>query len=321
MTYEWLGFPPPVMGWRYKLETMQTLHDEGRIWYPKLKNGALDYTKRPQLKRYLEANSGKVMGDVWSDIAPINSQGKERLGYPTQKPLALLERIILASSNEGDVVFDPFAGCGTSIYAAHSARRRWIGCDIAILSVAMVRDVLAKRYGMIDGLHYRVSGIPVSEAGARQLFSEDPHQFQHWAVEAVGGFCSMKKSNDRGVDGRLWFETKEGLRSMALEVKGGKLKPEHTRALLGVLARDPDAMLAGLICLETPTPGMLRDVADAGMVTYQGRNYPKLQIRTVAQLLDGRNFETPTVIQTMERERQTILPLQGRHTAQPSLGL
>jgi DNA modification methylase len=319
MTYAWNGFPPPTMGWRYKTETMKKLHDEGRIHYPKNKAGNLDYTKRPQLKRYLAEITGQVMGDVWSDIAPINSQGKERLGYPTQKPLSLLERIIKTSSNEGDIVFDPFAGCGTAIYAAHLANRRWIGCDIAILSVAMVRDVLAKRHGLIDSLHYRISGVPVSEDGARQLFADDPHQFQHWAVESVGGFCSMKRSNNRGVDGRLWFDTKEGLRSMVLEVKGGKLKPEFTRALTGVLARDKDAMLAGLICLELPTPGMLRDAADAGMIEYQGRHYPRLQLRTVAQLLDGRGFETPTVIRTMDRERQTVLPLPGSRGRQQTL--
>lgn len=120
------------------------------------------------------------------------------------------------SSNEGDVVFDPFAGCGTAIYAAHLNKRKWIDCDIAILSVRLVRDVLAKRYGLQEGRDYEVSGVPVSLEGAKDLFDRDPRQFQHWVIELSGGFCNKAHSGDRGIDGRIYFETaKGGLRSMA----------------------------------------------------------------------------------------------------------
>lgn len=307
MMYEWRGFPYPVAGWRYSRDTMQRLHDEGRVWYPRRADGADDTTKRPQLKRYLEEMKGGVMGNVWTDILPINSRALDRLGYPTQKPKPLLARIIEASSNPGDVVFDPFCGCGTAIYAAHEAGRRWIGCDIAILSVRIVRDVLAARYALHEGLDYEVSGVPLTVEGADMLFSEDPRQFQHWVVELAGGFSSKAWSNDRGIDGRIYFETSAGLRSMVLSVKGGKLKPDFTREVMGVVSREANVDIGGLICRLPPTRGMLQDAATAGSVAIGGKHYPRLQIRTVADLLAGRGFDTPSHVRTLQWERQPSL--------------
>ena len=143
MTYEWRGHPPPVKGWRYSLETMAKLHDEGRIWYP-------DKPKqRPQLKRYLNEMPGNLVDDVWTDIPPINSQAKERIGYPTQKPLALLERIIKASSNEGDIVLDPFCGCATACVAADRLGRKWVGVDISPKAVELVNMRLQQAMGSL----------------------------------------------------------------------------------------------------------------------------------------------------------------------------
>ena len=309
MMYEWRGFPFPEKGWRYSKETMARLDGEGRIWYPRHGDGSLDTSKRPQLKRYLTEMQGGVMGNVWTDIAPVNSQADERLGYPTQKPIALLRRIIEASSNEGDVVFDPFAGCGSAIYAALLSKRKWIGCDIAILSVRIVRDVLLKRYGMREGIDYEVAGVPVSIDGARDLFERDPRQFQHWVVEMAGGFNSTSHSGDKGVDGRIYFETSEGLRNMVISVKGGHLTPAYVRELRGVLERDGDSILGGFICLEEPTKGMVQEAARAGMYTYRGKAYPRLQIRTAEELLDGRTFETPSRVETLGWEKQQTLPL------------
>ena len=152
---------------------------------------------------------------------PVQAQAKERLGYPTQKPIALLQRIIAASTNEGDVVFDPFCGCGTAVYAAHLLNRKWIGCDIAILSIRLVRDVLLKRYGLEEDKGYTMAGIPRSVEAAKELFTHDPRQFQHWAVELAQGFASAKFSGDKGIDGRIHFETNEGLKNMVISVKGG----------------------------------------------------------------------------------------------------
>ena len=143
LTYEWRGHQPPVKGWRYSQETMSKLHDEGRIWYP-------DKPKqRPQLKRYLNEMPGKLADNVWTDIPPINSQAKERIGYPTQKPLALLERIIKASSNEGDIVLDPFCGCATACVAADKLGRKWVGIDISPKAVELVNMRLQQAMGSL----------------------------------------------------------------------------------------------------------------------------------------------------------------------------
>jgi DNA modification methylase len=303
LTYEWLGFPPPPNGWRYSRETMQKLHDEGRIWYPATRD------KRPRLKRYLNESAGRIVDNIWLDIYPINSQATERLGYPTQKPRALLERIIQASSNPGDLVLDPFAGCGTAIYAAHLLGRQWIGCDIAILSVQLVRDVLLKRYGLAEGEHYLISGVPLSVEGAQDLFERDARQFQHWAVELAGGFSSARYSGDLGIDGRIYYQTDDGLKSMVLSVKGGKVSPAFMRELHGVLERESDSTMGGLICLQPPTKGMLAEAASAGIYHYLGADYHRLQIRTIEELLDGRAFDTPSKVQTLNWVKQLPLPL------------
>lgn len=251
------------------------------------------------------------MGVDWWILPPINQASKERLGYPTQKPLPLLERIITASSNEGDVVFDPFCGCGTSIYAAHLLGRKWIGCDIAILSVRLIRDVLLKRYGLKEGIDYEVSGVPLSIEGAEDLFDRDPRQFQHWAVELAGGFASTKTTGDKGIDGRIHFEAEEGkLKNMILSVKGGKLTPEFMRDLRGTVDREEsDTKMGGLICLQQPTKGMKEEAASASVYNYLGKDYDKLQIRTIQDLLDGKGFDTPSKVPTLGWKNQIIMPI------------
>jgi len=310
LMYEWQGFPHPLRGWRYSKETMQKLHDDNRIGYPKKKDGTLDTSRRPQLKRFLSEMKGNVLGTVWTDINPINSQAKERLGYPTQKPVPLLKRIIEASSNEGDIVFDPFCGCGTTIYAAQETKRHWMGCDIAILSVRIVRDILLTRYGLKEGEHYQVSGVPLSVDGARDLFERDPRQFQHWSVELAGGFVNNRQSGDLGVDGRIYYETAKGLRNMVISVKGGHVAPAYIRELRGTLEREGgDTQLAGFICLTEPTKGMRQEVAAAGQFEYRGVYYDRLQIRSIADLLAGKAFDTPSRVQALNWQKQIPLPL------------
>jgi DNA modification methylase len=265
--------------------------------------------KVPQYKRYLEVSEGNPVQDIIWDIRPIGSQAEERLGYPTQKPIALLKRLIEVSSNEGDILFDPFCGCGTAVYAAHLLNRKWIGCDIAILSVRLVRDVLLKRYGLKEDEHYTISGVPLSLEGAQDLFDRDPHQFQHWAVELAGGFSSTKHTGDEGIDGRIHFETKDGLKNMVISVKGGKLTPAFMRDLRGTMEREADTEMGGFICLEQPTKGMDKEVAKAGMYNYLGKDYPKLQIRTVQELLDGKGFDTPSKVQILGWQKQYAMPI------------
>jgi site-specific DNA-methyltransferase (adenine-specific) len=309
MMYEWMGFSYPAKGWRYQRSTMQKLHDEARIYYPRNQDGSLDTSKRLALKRYLNEQEGSIITNVWTDINPLHSTNTETLGYPTQKPIALLERIIQVSSNPGDVVFDPFCGCGSAIYAAHQLGRKWMGCDIAILSVQIVRDVLEKRYGLIEDEHYEISGIPLSIEGAADLFKRDTRQFQHWSVEIAGGFSSTKHSGDQGIDGRIHFQTEDGLKNMVLSVKGGHITPAYVRELRGVLERERDSEMAGFICLQEPTKGMRDEAAAAGLYTYLGTDYHRLQIRTIQDLLDGRGFDTPSKVQTLNWVKQIPLPL------------
>lgn len=297
LTYEFLGV---TRVWRWTRERMEAAYQAGIVIQNK--PGSV-----PRLKRYLDEQEGNPIDDVWTDIRPLQAHAVERLGYPTQKPIALLERIIQSSSNPGDVVFDPFAGCGTAVYAAHTLERRWIGCDVAILSVQLMRDALKKRYGLREGQHYEMSGIPGSVEGAQELFSRDPRQFQHWSVELSGGFASTKHSGDLGIDGRIYFDTNDGLKNMVLSVKGGKLNPSFVRELRGVLERDSDSKIGGFICLQKPTRGMLDEAAAAGMYEYLGTQYERLQIRTIDDLLAGRGFDTPSKVQRMDWVRQMHL--------------
>ncbi|MCO5129790.1 MAG: restriction endonuclease [Xanthobacteraceae bacterium] len=254
----------------------------------------------PEFKLYLE--KGQPIQDIITDIPPINSQAKERLGYPTQKPVALLERIIKASTNEGDRVLDPFCGCATTIEAAHELKREWIGIDIAIHAIKRVAKVrLEDRLGLREGVDFVVKGIPGSLEGAKDLWQSDKHQFQKWAIEQVDGFVTTKKTDDGGIDGRIYFSLpgQSELESMVIEVKGGKnVSKEVVRSLRGVLDRD-QAKMAGLIIMEDmgsrKTKNFLSEFADLGMLDVNGVKYPRMQLLTVSDILAGQRFLTPTV--------------------------
>jgi hypothetical protein len=240
---------------------------------------------------------GVPLQHIWTDIPPVNPQASERLGYPTQKPIALLKRIILCSSNKGDVVFDPFCGCGTTIYAAHETERKWIGCDIAILSIKLIREVLSERYRLVEGTNFEVDGIPVSVEQAEELFKRDPFQFQHWVVERVGGFPMQKKVADRGIDGRMYFEADKELSEMVMSVKGGKVRPTDVRDLRGVLEREQGAELAGFLSIQVPSKAMRAEAASAGQYKYNGIKYDRIQFLTVREILEEkRGFHTPTKV-------------------------
>lgn len=284
-------------------ERLDELDKQGLIYWPK--KGSI-----PQFRRYLDTDRGVAAQDVIYDIDPISPHAKERLGYPTQKPIALLDRIIQASSNPGDVVFDPFCGCGTTIYSAEKNHRQWIGCDIAILSILLMTDVLTDRFRLVKGVHFEVSGIPVSVEQAQDLFQRDPYQFQHWVVERIGGFPMQKKVADRGIDGRVYFETKDGLKDMVLSVKGGHIKPGDIRDLRGVLEREGSSELAGFLSLKTPSKNMREEAAGAGMYKYNNVSYPRIQMLTVQEILEGKKtFHTPSVIGSRVKTGQSSLPL------------
>jgi site-specific DNA-methyltransferase (adenine-specific) len=301
MTYEWLGFPPPHKGWRYQRETMQKLHDDGRIWYPRNPNGSFDTSRRPQLKRYLSEMEGGVMGCVWTDIRPVNSQAEERIGYATQKPLALLERIIATSSNPGDVILDPFCGCGTAVHAAERLGRQWIGIDITYLAIQVIEDRIKT---WLPKAKYTVQGIPKDEHDARQLAQMDPHTFQDWAVGRVGG-QSRGRGPDKGIDGEISFlKAPRKYGHAIVSVKAGRhVGPDHVRVLKDVVNRE-GADMGVFICLNDPTQDMRTEAALAKKVELPGGPRPRIQIVTVRDLIAGPNLGILTELNTVRAAQE-----------------
>ncbi len=283
-TYEFLGV---TRYWRYNKEKMEKLYAEGRVVQP-------GPGKVPRYKRYLDEMPGIAIGDVWDDISAINSQAQERLGYPTQKPVALLERIITASSNEGDVVLDPFCGCGTTIEAAQKLGRSWIGIDVTHLAINLIKTRLRDAYG--DAVRYEVIGEPTTVDDAEELAKTDPYQFQWWALGLVDARpAEQKKGADKGIDGRLYFhdEHRAGkTKQIILSVKAGHVTSSHVRDLVGVLQRE-QAEIGVLISFEQPTSPMRKEAASAGFYESPWGKHPRLQLLTVGELLEGKGIDYP----------------------------
>ncbi|MEN9573372.1 MAG: hypothetical protein RL514_1227 [Verrucomicrobiota bacterium] len=281
----WRGFDVTAIGrhWMTTVEKLDKLHAQGLIYLP-------DNGTWPRLIRYLEDSKGRVIGDIWSDIPPINMQAAERLGYPTQKPLALLERIISASSNEGDVMLDPFCGCGTAVHAAQKLKRNWIGIDITHLAISLIEKRLKDAFG--KRCDYDVHGTPKDLDAARDLATRDKYQFQWWAVSLVEAqpFQGKKKGADGGIDGLKFFHDvdKAGARKIVVSVKsGGNLKADDIRSIMAVRDRE-GAEIALFISLEEPTRGMIADAASAGFYdSATGKKFPRVQLLTIAGLLSG----------------------------------
>lgn len=299
MMYDWLGFPYPAMGWRYQTETMQRLHDEGRIWYPTKPDGSYDVSKRPRLKRYLAEMQGGVMGSVWTDIPPLNSQAQERLGYPTQKPRALLERIIAASSNPGDVVLDPFCGCGTAVDAAQKLDRQWIGIDVTHIAIGMIEARMRDGY---PGIQFETIGVPKDLASAERLALDDPHQFQQWICWQVGGFPREKKGGDKGVDGWFNYLAAGGkIETGVISVKAGdNVNPNMVRDLGRVMERDKHSF--GLFVMKgMPTKGMRDEAASQPIIETEFGRFPALQFVTLAELFQGLKPKLPPLISPVKK--------------------
>ena len=256
----------------------------------------------PERKVYLSDSRGAPVPDWWDDIKPLTGSNKERTGYATQKLLALLERIIRASSNEGSVVLDPFCGCATTLESADRLGRKWIGIDVAIHAVKRVACIrLTDRCGLVEGRDFEVRGVPRDLEGTRDLWTCDEHRFRKWAVEQVDGFVTTRRTGDRGIDGRLYFAhpSHRDLQSMVIEVKGGAgVDITDVRALGDVLRRD-DATLAGLIVIDRlpvrKEQNFRRLMAEAGDLDVLGVKYPRMQMLTVPAILAGGRFSTPAV--------------------------
>ena len=300
--YEFHGV---TRAWRYSEEHMLTLENEGRIFATP--DGV------PRLKRFLDELPGEAVNDIWSDIPPINSRAKERLGYPTQKPQALLERIIAASSNEGDVVLDPFCGCGTAVAAAEKLNRRWMGIDVTHLAVALMKNRLKTAFNLDPGKDYQVVGEPADVGSAGALAQQDRYQFQFWAMSLLEALPREqgKKGADRGIDGVVHFidGPRRATRKAVVQVKSGKVSPPHIRDLKGTVDREK-AALGLFITLEEPTPAMRTEAVSAGYYHSEvwQRDYPKIQIRTIEELLAGQMFDLPphpSMYQAAQREHRS----------------
>ena len=289
-----------VMGitryWRYTKAKMEELISQGRV--VQTRPGAV-----PQYKRYYDEMPGVPIQDIWTDIRPIGAQAQERLGYPTQKPETLLERIVQASSNPGDVVLDPFCGCGTAISVAERLRRKWIGIDITHLAITLIRHRLSDTH-KTDLAPYEVIGDPKDITSAQALALEDRYQFQWWAlglVDARPAGDIRKKGADSGIDGYINFldDTSGQAKKIIVQVKSGHVKAGDIRDLAGVVNREK-ASIGAFITLEDASKPMLTEAVTAGFYEsglalkgQKAEKFPKIQVRTIAELLAGRVLEYP----------------------------
>lgn len=321
--------------WRCPPETMERLDSENRLHFTN-KGGI-------RLKRYLDELKGVPAQALWDDIPPINSQAKETLGYPTQKPVALLERIIQASSNEGDVILDPFCGCGTSIAAAQKLGRQWIGIDITHLSVGLMKYRLRHQFGilpftgklqfmpsgvsgeistgkrgesgLIEVQAYKVVGQPEDLEGARELADKDKYGFQWWILPLIGakafgseaGKKEGKKGADGGIDGMIVFtdDNSGKAKKVIVSVKGGGVNVSQIRDLGHVVEREK-AAIGIFLTLEKPTKPMIEEAVGKGFYHSDGWNkdYPRIQILTVEEVLAGKQPNLPPSIDTFKQAQK-----------------
>ena len=228
---------------------------------------------------------GVAVGDNWDDIAPVNSQAKERLGYPTQKPVALLERIIAASSNPGDLVLDPFCGCGTTIAAARKLDRQWVGVDIDAFAIDLIRERL-------EDASIPAYGMPYDLSGAHKLATERPFAFETWAVRRLIGFVpNTRQVADGGVDGRgtVWEQPEDDVTKLALaQVKGGAFNLGKLRDFGHVIDRDRAALGCYVTLEPVETPAARAESAGMGTVRISGISFPRMQRWSIADYFEQR---------------------------------
>lgn len=281
--YEFNGVTKP---WRFTEQKMKELDEKGYIYKE---------SKISQLKRFLDELPGQAIPDTWDDIAPINSQAKERLGYPTQKPRALLERVIKASSNEGDTVLDAFCGCGTTVDAAESLHRKWIGIDVSPIAISLIKRRLKDTYK--ESLNkFEVRGTPTDEPSAIRLWEENAFAFQDWWLTEFEVFSTTEgtKGADKGIDGiGQYLVGKDTVIRVAFQVKGGKVQSKDIDALIGVLSKHK-CDLGIFLTTESPTRPMMDTAAGQGFAEYPGFKYPKIQILTLKEFFDHKRPKLPT---------------------------
>ena len=275
--------PPPGTHWRFGQEQIDRMEREGRIYYSP--------SGMPYVKSYLDERKGRAVQNIWTDVVMPKS-GRERLGYPTQKPRALLERILKASSNPGDVVLDPFCGCGTTIDAARRLNRKWVGIDISAFAIDLIRD------RRLQDRTISTYGIPADLVGARRLAADDPFAFESWAVTRLPGFApNMKQRGDGGVDGRATLAIRpddETSRLALAQVKGGKFAATYLRDFRYVINRERAAV--GCFTTLEPAPAKHRaDAKTAGVVHVSGQPFDRLNLWSIADYFDERLPSLPVM--------------------------
>ncbi len=295
--YEWKGI---VRIWRCPVKTMQALDKEGKIYYTK--NGI------PRLKRYLDEAKGLPAQDIWSDIEALRSWHKEKLGYPTQKPESLLERILEASSDEGDVVLDPFCGCGTAMSVAQKMNRRWIGIDVTHLSINLMKWRMKHMFDLEPKHDYKVVGEPEDLAGAEELAVNDRFQFQWWATSLIDArpYGGKKKGKDTGIDGYVFFnESNDKVGKGIVSVKSGKVSVRDIRDLGHVIERE-QAELGIFVTLKKPTRDMIKEAVAKGFHHSElfNRDFPKIQIITIEEILEGKKPDIISQVTSVKKAQR-----------------
>lgn len=327
--WEEVGIDPAGLGQHEKLDILYengfVTIVEGEAW--------------PVYQMTIRPNAGPAASDLWTfqpytegtvfgtkqgideDVRWLSPRDQERLGYPTQKPVGLLRRIIEASSNPGDVVLDPFCGCGTTIEAAQRLNRKWIGIDVSPFAVQLIRKtrIEAAFPQLKQGVDFIVDGLPTTLSGAELLAEQDKKAFEVWCVSQVGGIPNEKKGADKGIDGRLPFKPEGSLKKTkfaVISVKGGKLKADDIRSLIAVSDREKSTSMGFgvLIALYPPTKGMRSDAAAAGIVEVAGMKYQRVQILTVEDMLAGHNPRLP-FIDPMAVYRKSAATTEGQQDA------
>ncbi len=282
LTYEFLGV---TRVWRWTRERMQKAYEDGIV--VQTSPGRV-----PQMKRYLDEQEGIPISDVWTDIPPINSRAQERLGYPTQKPVALLERIVNASSNEGDIVLDPFCGCGTTVHAAEKLNRQWIGIDVTHLAIGLIEKRLRDAFPKVA---FTTHGVPQDISGARDLANRGRadknyyFEFEKWALSLINAQPGNlgKKGADRGIDGNIYFA--KTARAIVSVKAGENIGVAMIRDLRGVIERE-DAEIGVFLTLTPPKKTMVAEAAAAGQCEVDGFDpVPRIQIVTIEDALELRD--------------------------------
>ncbi|HVT86928.1 MAG TPA: DNA methyltransferase, partial [Chitinophagaceae bacterium] len=300
LTYEFLGIKRV---WRWTKDRMEEAYKNGLIVQQ-------TPSSVPRLKRYLDEQEGNPIDDTWIDISPIQPKTGESLGYPTQKPEALLERIIQASSNEGDVIADFFCGCGTTISVAQRLNRKWLGADISHLAIRLIIKRLVDTYGEGVKHNIKVHGFPKDVASAKMLAQETEEGrfgFQEWAIEVLlHGVVNPKKTADGGFDGYLTYQTDKGKEFVLIETKSGGVNVKNIREFIQVVEKQKAAAGIFVCFADTVTKEMLKEAKAAGHIKLgtMDTGLDKIQILTIDDLLNDKKPNLPNISSTFKKAQR-----------------